>query len=249
VVHSFLFARTYDLIEPGKLIVAVYANFYPIAYKTRTGELAGLDVDIMKSFAKAAKLELVLVERPHFNKIWKQTARRRADIAIGGIGMMPNRLHRHIEWSLPYFHVMRTVVYNKSDPIQHFPQDVHREVLGTFGSTGWLDAELRAKPLHKDHLMIRGTTDEEDIQRVKDGEVQGMMRGSFVGQSIVHRYPDLLAMAKPWNIDPSLVTSDGEIFAFPTHVGSGLAPALSSFLTEMLFTGELDRLLIKYKLK
>jgi len=247
-INSYLAARTYDLIKPGTLTIAVYAHFYPVAYKDSNNHLAGLDVDILSAFAKAVNLKVVFIERKKFHKIWRETAKARADVAIGGIGMMPNRLDSRIEWTMPYFHVMRTVVYNKKDPIKNFPQDVHRTVLGTFGSTGWLDAELRAKPLHKEHFMVRGTTDEDDIKRVKTGDVQGIMRGSFVGQSIVHRFPDLLAMAKPWHIEPSLVTSDGEIFAFPTRLGSGLAAALSSFLTEMHFSGALDHLLKKYHL-
>lgn len=150
---------------------------------------------------------------------------------------------------MPYFHVMRTVVYNKKDPIKHFPEDVDDTVLATYSSSGFVDAKLRTKKLHKDHFMQRGTTDEEDIEAVKNGDVQGIIRGSFVGQSIVKRYPKKLGMAKPWEMDPSLVTSDGEIFAFPTRLGSGLAPALSSFLTELLMNGTLDKLLRKYHLE
>jgi ABC-type amino acid transport substrate-binding protein len=136
----------------------------------------------------------------------------------------------------------------KKHPTKKFPQDVDGPFLGTFGSTGWLDGQLRAKPLHKDHFMHRGTTDEEDIRALTKGEVEGVMRGSFVGQSIVEKHKKL-GMTKPWEIESSLVTSDGEIFAFPTRLGSGLAAALSSFLTELLLNGTLEKLLRKYHLE
>ncbi len=96
--------------------------------------------------------------------------------------------------------------------------------------------------------MHRGTTDAEDVRAVTQGKVQGIMRGSFVGQAIVAKHKNL-AMVKSWEIDPSLVTSDGEIFAFPTKLGSGLAVGISSFLTELLVSGKLQRLLRKYHLQ
>jgi len=243
-----LFKREYDLLKKGVLTVSVYANFFPIAYKSATGHVRGLDVDIMNLFAKAAGLKIKFVEKPVFKNIWNDPMHKLSDVSIGGIGMTPERSHKRTEWTMPYFHVMRTVVYNKKTPVIHFPQDVHDTVLGTPASTGWLDAKLRAKKLHKDHFMQKGTTDEEDIEAVKDGDVQGIMRGSFVGQAIVKTYPKKLGMTKPWEIDPSLVTSDGEIFAFPTRLGSGLASAISSFLAEILINGTLETLLRKYHL-
>lgn len=247
--EEYLLKREYDLVKDNTLTVSVYANFYPVAYKSAGGHLRGLDVDIMTLFAKASGLKLKFVEKDKFNGIWNDPRRGVSDVSISGIGLVPERLNKTTEWTMPYFHVMRTVVYNKKDPIKHFPQDVHDTVLGTYKSTGWLDAQLRAKKLHKDHFMQKGTTDEEDIEAVKNGEVQGIMRGSFVGQSIVKRYPKKLGMTKPWEIDPTLVTSDGEIFAYPTRLGSGLAVALSSFLTELLMNGTLEKLLVKYHLE
>ena len=172
------------------MIVAVYANFYPIAFKTGRGTYSGLDVDIMKLFGKVVGLKIQFEEYDHFDGIWNMPAKKRSDVSIGGIGMTPGRLRKQTEWTMPYFHLMRTVVYNRKTPITKFPEDVKDTVLGTFGSTGWLDAQLRARKVHKDHFMQRGSTDEEDIRAVVKGKVQGIMRGSFVGQSIVAKHKE-----------------------------------------------------------
>ena len=239
--------RTFATVKPGVLTVAVYANFYPIAYKQR-GRFQGLDVLLMRRFAKAAGLRLELVEANHFDGIWLQVANGAADVSIGGIGMTPGRMHPNLAWSIPYFRVQRTVVYNRHDPLRHFPQDVRRTVLGTVGSTGWIDAQTRASRVGKDKFMKPGTTDPEDVRHLMHGDVQGLMRGSFVGRAIVDRSKGKLAMAHPWEILPELVTSDGEVFAFPTHKDSGLAAGISAWLTFLRDSGQLTPLLTKYHL-
>lgn len=246
--ETYIKNRHFETLEDGVLTVSVYANFYPIAFKVGS-EFHGLDVEIMKLFAKVAGLKITFIEEEHFDKIWFKPEKFKSDVAIGGIGMTPNRMSKHTEWSLPYFHVTRTLVYNKLSPIKKFPDDISGPVLGTFNSTGWMDAELRLKSVGKDHFLHRGSTDDEDIRKLLNGEIQGVMRGSFVGKAIVQKYPETLKMVKPWEMHSSLAMSDGEIFAFPTRLGSGLAVGLSSFLTELLLSGKLLKLLKKYHLE
>jgi hypothetical protein len=97
--------------------------------------------------------------------------------------------------------------------------------------------------------MTSGQSDVTDIQDVLSGKIQGIMRGSFVCKSIVAMYgADELDYTDPWDIDPSLVSSDGECFAYPCHKQSGLAIVLSSFLTQMWLTGYLEQKAKEYKM-
>lgn len=253
--------RTLKTITPGVLTVSAYPHFYPICYKTTNGKLVGLDVDIMKEFAKLCKIKVKFLERENFDQIWLDPSKNIADISIGGIGMSKKRNRVNTSWTIPYFYVKRTVVYNRKNPIKSFPQGISDIVLGTVGSTGWLDSLQRATELDKNKskrrkdgqkyvdFMESGTSDEEDVQRLLDGQVQGLMRGSFVGVAIVRKYPKQLAMLPPWNIDPELVTSDGEVFAYPCHVRSGISSLLSAFLTEEIMNKDLKRLIEKYHLQ
>jgi hypothetical protein len=124
-------------------------------------------------------------------------------------------------------------------------------IRGTYGSTGYNDGKLRIKKYKPDSdlAMTPGNSDDQDIQDVLRGQIQGIMRGSFVCKSIVARYGSgRLAYTEPWDIDPSLVTSDGECFAYPCHKQSGLAVILSSFLTQMWLTGYLEDKAREYKM-
>ena len=52
--------------------------------------------------------------------VWIQF-KNKSDVTIRGIGMTKNKMFTDLKWFIPYFNVLRTVVYNKRDPIQKFP--------------------------------------------------------------------------------------------------------------------------------
>jgi len=125
-----------------------------------------------------------------------------------------------------------------------------KEIRGTVGSTGWDDGRFRIMKFQpeKEKIMLPGGTDQEDIDDVVAGRIQGIMRGSFVCRSIVAKYPNILGMAEPWDIEESLVLKDGECFAYPCHIESGLGVTLSSFLTQSWITGYLKQKAREYNM-
>ncbi len=248
-VHYILSHRTINSITPGTLTVAAYTNFYPVSYKLpNSTKISGLDVDIMELFCKAADIKLKLIPINTWDGLWDYPIKKKSDTSIGGIANTAKRTHTETAWSIPYFYVLRTAIYNKSNPILKFPTDVTGTVRGTYQSTGWLDAELKMVKSKKRKFLEKGIDDTTDIQDLRAGKIQGLMRGSFVGVAIVKKYPKELSMTTPWQIDPSLVPSDGEVFAFPCNKNSGLAELLSCFIVQLIFTGQLDKLIRKWKL-
>lgn len=245
-VQHILRHRELDLIEDGVLTVAAYPNFYPICYK-RGKVLKGLDVDVMRGFAKDAGLKVNFVEVENFDGIWTMPPKDEADVSIGGIGTSDERTLAKTAWTIPYFYVRRTFVFNNDDPI-HNIKDIHATVRGTVGTTGWLDAKEKLKgPIGKKYLKP-GKTDDEDMRDLAAGKIQGLVRGSFVGEAIVKKDPDTYGMMRPWDINSDLVSSDGECFAYPCNIKSGLAVSLSCYLTHMMDEGTLADLLKKHDL-
>ncbi len=234
-----------------RLRVAVYSEFFPVAYREAGGGYRGFDVDLIEAFSKAAGLAAPKYVRvADFFEAWEQPGRwaDRVDVAIGGIGRERYRVSPGVEWSLPYFEVRRTVVYNLGDPIRRFPEDVTGVVAGTMGSTGMADAADRMRQKFGarvwDHLQARWkTSDEQDLRDLLGGEIQGLMRGSFVGKALVARHPARLGMAAPWDAAPGAVRPYGrEVFAFPCRRGSGLAGMLNAFLMRAAQKGTLAAL-------
>jgi hypothetical protein len=64
--------------------VAVYHNFYPVAYK-EDGRLMGLDVELVERFAALHGLQVTFIEMGGFDSTWTAPGEGTADMAIGGI--------------------------------------------------------------------------------------------------------------------------------------------------------------------
>lgn len=127
-----------------------------------------------------------------------------------------------------------------------FPADASGPIRATAGSTGWHDAAALLEAAGKLHLLQPGVTDEQDVEDLLAGQVQGLVRGSMVGAAVVARHGGRLVMARPWDIDPALLgpgVTDGEVFSFPCAAGSGVAGMLSAFLGALVESGELGRML------
>jgi ABC-type amino acid transport substrate-binding protein len=240
----------------GRLRVAVYSEFFPVAYRdpgTSSG-YAGLDVDLIEGYCLAAGLRPQYVRIRDWGDAWEMPGSwaARVDVAIGGIGRGVWRKSPSVEWTVPYFAVRRTVVYRLVDPIRRFPDDVTGVVAGTMGSTGMDDAIDRLRErFGKDawgHLDARWKSpDAKDMQDLLDGKIQGLMRGSFVGKAIVAQHPKKLGMAEPWDANPRSLGPYGvEVFAFPCRRGSGLAAQLSAYLLRLSHGGELAALVRKH---
>ena len=243
-VGDVLFWRKLNTLKDGVLTVKAYTGFYPVCYKDTSGKLRGVDVDIMTRFSECTNLKVEFIETEKFDDVWTAPMKGEADIAIGGIGITKDRINALTAWTVPYYYLHRSMVYNQAHPIESI-ESLH-SILATKGSTGWQDAYARLEQVGAEHLLKEGSTEEQDIRDLIDGKVQGLMRGSVAANVIAKRHPELAVMAC-WDILPGLVTSDGECFAFPTHVSSGVAVALSTLLGLFMSDGQLEIILKHHK--
>lgn len=111
-------AQTLTTLEPGKLKVCLYPGFAPFASKDQKGDWQGWDVDYLKGFAQANKLEFVVVEVPTFDGIWLAPGERQCDIAGTGISDLADRRKATGtagEWSNTYYHVLRSFLVRTAE--------------------------------------------------------------------------------------------------------------------------------------
>eukprot|EP00951_Prasinocladus_malaysianus_P005190 scaffold36972_cov27-Prasinocladus_malaysianus.AAC.2 len=197
--------------------------------------MEGIDIDILESFAARLGLKVRYLKHKDFYMVWEMpgtwlTSKGSADVACGGIGPAKWRLESpNLEWTLPYFKVLRTVVFNKAAPISNFPKDVNGVIVGAMGSTGFLDAYMRLQKFKKEEFLENSHDDKEDLRRLLAGEIQGIMRGSSVGKRLVRQNQKHLAMLEPWSADDDT----GDNFCFVTRAGVGLDMLLSAYILEL----------------
>jgi len=164
-------------------------------------------------------LEFVKID--HYDKLWQLP--NDCNLAIGGFSKTEQReqqikqdqdngtLTKNIYWSIPYYHVQRTLIYKKNDAAmvdlaQQFVEAFKRGdrelnsvmhnappssiFIATELSTGYYDAILRLGRTHDDITNNRnntnpkiefGTTNEEDIRRLK---TEPNVRGLMRGSDV-----------------------------------------------------------------
>lgn len=244
-----------QLFLKHRLTVAIYADFYPVAYWNKeTQTFEGLDVDILRSFSEAVGLKPPkFVRADDYWDLWEKPGQwePKVDVSIGGIGRNDMRELSNIEWTLPYFRVQRTIVYHLDDPIRKFPEDVTGWIVGTPGSTGMADAMSALFRAGKRHLVRRRSgSDDDDVDDLLNKRIQGLMRGSFVGAALVRKYPNQLGMMPPWEAERDLGWGKaGEVFSFPCRRGSGLAALLNAHLLQLSGSGQLAALVEKHGMR
>jgi hypothetical protein len=185
--------------QKTKLKIATYKNFPPIVgfKKLNEKEVAyGFEVELLKlifdtNFLKNYEVDLCLefVKIDHYDKLWQLP--NDCNLAIGGFSKTEQRerqikqdqdngtLTKNIYWSIPYYHVQRTLIYKKDDAAmvdlaQQFVEAFKRGdrelnsvmhnappssiFIATALSTGYYDAILRLGRTHEDITNNRNNT-------------------------------------------------------------------------------------------
>lgn len=248
--------RSIKTIVPGVLTISTYDKFPPLAYQDTTadGKLvwAGLDVDLMRAFAKFIGYKVKFVKETVFKGIWDKPKNGQSDLAISGIAnsFEENGIMRggpETEWTLPYFYVNRSVILKKG---KTFPGS-HLKIAATDGSTGWRNGQVRG--IQKMGHLQQAEGDNEDFAKLRDGRINAIMHGDDVSRALIRKNRLTWPEEKPynlqmisWEIVPTLIPKDGEIFAYPSKLGSGIATVLTAFIIKSIHNGFLESLVKKY---
>jgi hypothetical protein len=219
--------------QPIKLKIATYENFPPIV-GFKNGMAYGFEIELIKLIFDTEFLsnyginlcfEFVRIEQ--YDKLWQLPGD--CNLAIGGFSKTRQRenqikkdqksgaLKKNIFWSIPYYHVKRTLIYKKNDAemialAKQFEDaskvsnnELNRVMhdappnsifVATALSTGYYDTILRLGRTHEDITKNTkntnpkiefGTTNEEDIRRLK---TEPNVRGLMRGSDVAKEIVD-----------------------------------------------------------
>ena len=83
------------------------------------------------------------------------------------------------------------------------------KIIATINSTGWIDASERLKmSKRKDIILIEGTSENDDLQKLLNGEIDGLMRGSNYAKSLTQKSKEI-DFLPPWDIIQNVVPNYG----------------------------------------
>ena len=165
-----------DTLTVDVLSVRVLTGFPPFAFY-RDGEIVGFDIDILRSFAQSAGLELSLSPTEQFEGIWFSPADGHVDLAAAGIARFEERLRDDLMWSTPYYDVRRSVLIHQdqSAELRTIGDFRERSIAFVRGSTADLDTRARA-PAQARLVPIQSQAD--GMAQLMAGEIDGLAMGA-----------------------------------------------------------------------
>lgn len=90
-----------EIVNSGKLYVAVSPDFYPFAYKDDYGNLAGVEIDLISHVCASLGVDPIFVELP-FDEMMTAIEYGKYDIAISGIAKVGDRPDKMI-FTSPFY--------------------------------------------------------------------------------------------------------------------------------------------------
>jgi hypothetical protein len=138
---------------------------------------------------------------------------------------------------------------NNEEELQKFLQSTmsnlpeNAKLIATKNSTGWIDAKARIKSANRNDIeLMEGSTEHADLQKLFDGAIDGLMRGSNYAITLTDKYKDIDYLPS-WNIIENVVPEYG-INQIPTETFE--ITSIENELTHFMNVGLIRLALIGY---
>ena len=230
-------SRLEKIIESGELRVGLTGSQPPLNMKNKSGEIVGLEVDLINALASAMKLE-VRFKTMAFAKLLPALDRGEVDLVISGMTITPER-NAKVAFAGPYFITGKSVLA-KSDVIEEAadisalnnPKRTYTSVAGSTSEEFVQDVLPRAKLVTtKDH--------EQAVQMVIDGKADAHIADFQICAFAAWKHPEagLEILQNTFTVEPLGI-------ALPAD-----DPLLVNLVTNYLKTLEYTGLLGQFKAK
>ncbi|MCH2171949.1 transporter substrate-binding domain-containing protein [Myxococcota bacterium] len=194
--------RLPEILDRGELLVAVSGDLPPLNMKNKTGEIIGLEIDLIQSLADAMGIEVRFIQTP-FPKLISSVQEGSADLAISGITMTPQRNER-VPFVGPYFISGASLLTKNHDLAEH--QDIEhldrpdRRYAALANST----SSQFVKNFLSQATLVSTENYEDAVAMVIAGQVDGLIADFHICMLATWRHPDaqLVASRTPLTVEP-----------------------------------------------
>ena len=216
----------------------VFTGFEPFAFY-EGDELVGFDIDILRSFADHAGLQLALNATETFDGLWFCPADGECDLATAGIARFTERLRADVEWSEPYFEVLRSILIHRerAQELRDITDFDGHSIAFVRGSSADLDTRARA-PAGTRLMPVENQV--QGMTLLESGKIDGLAMGAPSNAYNRQMHPEFLL------IDVHEF-SQSEGLRFPMAASNpALLNAMNDFISKATASGQIATFLERW---
>ncbi len=166
-------SRIDSILQRGTLVVGTTGHYPPLTVESKTGELMGLDIDLVKLMAKAMGVKAE-IKKMSIDDLIPATEQGRIDMAVAGISITPKRNLR-VAFVGPYFVIGQSLLTTK-DRVQHMkgPDDINMPEFRLAVAEGTTGAEV-ARVLAPKATVVKAKNMEAALDMLIAKKVDALM--------------------------------------------------------------------------
>jgi polar amino acid transport system substrate-binding protein len=190
------------IVESGALRVGMSGNQPPLNFKSRSGNMMGLDVDITRGLAAMMGVEPRIVVMP-FGELIGALERGELDLVISGVTITPAR-NMKVPFVGPYQLSGKSILTKSSTLAQaDDASDLNQPALKLAALSGSTSEEFVKAFLPKATLMPTENYDSA-IEMLRKGEVHAVVADFEICVLSAVRYPDdgMVTLTQPLTVEP-----------------------------------------------
>ena len=166
-------SRIDSILQTGTLVVGTTGHYPPLTVESKTGELMGLDMDMVKLMAKAMGVKPV-IKKMSIDDLIPALEKGKIDMAVAGLSITPKRNLR-VAFVGPYFVIGQSLLTTK-DRVQQMkgPDDINRPDFRLAVAEGTTGAEV-AKALAPRATVVMDKNMEQALDMLLEKKVDALM--------------------------------------------------------------------------
>ena len=227
MVSGVAFAKEY--------VAGTNPEFPPFEYVGDTGEIEGIDADIIKAIVEKMDPEnTVVIEAMDFDGLIPALVSGRIEIAIAGMSVTEDR-KKSVDFSDPYFDAIQSIIVAEGSQITG-EADLDGKKIGVqMGTTG----DLYATDFYPNAEISRFSKGLDAVMDVAAGRLDAVVIDAAPAQAFASQVDGVMVLEDELN-------SGNEQYAIALPKGSELVEPFNAALAELKADGTLDAIIAKF---